>query len=94
VTIPIILPWLLQSSLEAATQALFDRGDRSSVDFFEAAMISSTSAMSLAQCLAKYSSAIGPASLSANCRANNSKQNNMFGHDDASSARVVVKSRN
>jgi hypothetical protein len=33
VAMPIILPWPLQSSLEAATQALFDRGDQSSVDF-------------------------------------------------------------
>jgi uncharacterized protein (DUF2236 family) len=41
---PIILPWPLQSSLEAATQALFDRGDQSSVDFLrpsgEAALVS------------------------------------------------------
>lgn len=40
---PIILPWPLQSSLEAATQALFDRGDQSSVDFLrptgEAALV-------------------------------------------------------
>jgi uncharacterized protein (DUF2236 family) len=47
VTIPIILPWPLQSSLEAATQALFDRGDQSSVDFLrpsgEAALVSSDS---------------------------------------------------
>jgi uncharacterized protein (DUF2236 family) len=44
VTMPIILPWPLQSSLEAATQALFDRGDQSSVDFLrpsgEAALVS------------------------------------------------------
>jgi uncharacterized protein (DUF2236 family) len=41
---PIILPWPLQSSLEVATQALFDRGDQSSVDFLrprgEAALVS------------------------------------------------------
>ena len=41
---PIILPWPLQSSLEAATQALLDLGDQSSVDFLrpsgEAALIS------------------------------------------------------
>jgi uncharacterized protein (DUF2236 family) len=44
VTMPIILPWPLQSSLDAATQALFDRGDQSSVDFLrpsgEAALVS------------------------------------------------------
>jgi uncharacterized protein (DUF2236 family) len=44
VTMPIILPWPLQSSLEVATQALFDRGDQSSVDFLrpsgEAALVS------------------------------------------------------
>jgi uncharacterized protein (DUF2236 family) len=44
VTMPIILPWPLQSSLEAATQVLFDRGDQSSVDFLrptgEAALVS------------------------------------------------------
>jgi adenylate cyclase len=33
VAMPIILPWPLQSSLEAATQELFDPGDQSSVDF-------------------------------------------------------------
>jgi uncharacterized protein (DUF2236 family) len=32
-TTPIILPWPFQSGLEAATQALFDPGDRSSTDF-------------------------------------------------------------
>jgi uncharacterized protein (DUF2236 family) len=41
---PIILPWPLRSSLEAATQALFDRGDQSSVNFLrpsgEAALVS------------------------------------------------------
>ena len=41
---PIILPWPLQSSLEAATQALFDHGGQSSVDFLrpsgEAALVS------------------------------------------------------
>jgi uncharacterized protein (DUF2236 family) len=41
---PIILPWPLQSSLEVATHALFDRGDQSSVDFLrpsgEAALVS------------------------------------------------------
>jgi uncharacterized protein (DUF2236 family) len=41
---PIVLPWPLQSSLEAATQALLDPGDQSSVDFLrpsgEAALIS------------------------------------------------------
>jgi len=44
VAMPIILPWPLQSSLEAATQALFDPGDQSSVDFLrpsgEAALVS------------------------------------------------------
>jgi uncharacterized protein (DUF2236 family) len=44
VAMPIILPWPLQGSLEAATQALFDRGDQSSVDFLrpsgEAALVS------------------------------------------------------
>jgi uncharacterized protein (DUF2236 family) len=44
VAMPIILPWPLQSSLEAATQALFDRGDQSSIDFLrpsgEAALVS------------------------------------------------------
>ena len=32
-TAPIMLPWPLQSGLEAATRALLDTGDRSSVDF-------------------------------------------------------------
>jgi uncharacterized protein (DUF2236 family) len=44
VTPPIVLPWLLQSGLEAATRALFDLGDQSSVDFLrpvgEAALVS------------------------------------------------------
>ena len=44
VTMPIVLPWPLQNSLEAATQALLDPGDQSSVDFLrpsgEAALIS------------------------------------------------------
>jgi uncharacterized protein (DUF2236 family) len=44
VTTPIVLPWPLQSSLEAATQALFDLGDQSSADFLhpvgEAALVS------------------------------------------------------
>jgi uncharacterized protein (DUF2236 family) len=44
VTTPIVLPWPLQSGLEAATRALFDPGDRSSVDFSrpsgEAALVS------------------------------------------------------
>ena len=30
---PVVLPWPLHSSLEAATRALFDPGDRSSIDF-------------------------------------------------------------
>jgi uncharacterized protein (DUF2236 family) len=33
VTAPIILPWLLQSSLETASRVLLDPGDQSSVDF-------------------------------------------------------------
>jgi uncharacterized protein (DUF2236 family) len=41
---PIVLPWPLQRSLEAATRALLDPGDRSSVDFWrptgEAALVS------------------------------------------------------
>jgi uncharacterized protein (DUF2236 family) len=44
VTTPIVLPWPLQSGLEAATRALFDLGDQSSVDFLrpvgEAALVS------------------------------------------------------
>jgi hypothetical protein len=44
VTAPIVLPWPLQSGLEAATRALLDPGDRSSVDFSrpigEAALVS------------------------------------------------------
>src|SRR4029077_1396180 len=44
VTPPIVLPWLLQGGLEAATRALFDLGDQSSVDFLrpvgEAALVS------------------------------------------------------
>ena len=43
-TAPIVLPWPLQSGLEAATRALLDPGDRSSVDFSrpigEAALVS------------------------------------------------------
>ena len=43
-TTPIVLPWPLQSSLEAATRALFDLGDQSSADFLrpigEAALVS------------------------------------------------------
>ena len=46
-TAPIILPWPLQSGLEAATRALLDTGDRSSVDFSrpigEAALVSPNS---------------------------------------------------
>ena len=44
VTTPIVLPWPLQSGLEAATRVLFDLGDRPSVDFLrpagEAALVS------------------------------------------------------
>jgi uncharacterized protein (DUF2236 family) len=44
VSTPIVLPWPLQSGLEAATRALFDLGDQSSVDFLrpfgEAALVS------------------------------------------------------
>jgi uncharacterized protein (DUF2236 family) len=44
VTRPIVLPWPLQSGLEAATRALFDLGDQSSIDFLgpagEAALVS------------------------------------------------------
>jgi uncharacterized protein (DUF2236 family) len=44
VTTPIVLPWPLQSGLEAATRALFGLGDQSSVDFSrpvgEAALVS------------------------------------------------------
>jgi len=44
VSMPIVLPWPLQSSLEAATQALFDHPDQHSVDFLqpagEAALVS------------------------------------------------------
>jgi uncharacterized protein (DUF2236 family) len=44
VTTPIILPWPLQSGLEAATRALFDLGDQSCADFLrpvgEAALVS------------------------------------------------------
>src|SRR5262249_5393030 len=44
VTAPIVLPWLLRSGLEAATRALLDLGDQSSVDFLrppgEAALVS------------------------------------------------------
>ena len=46
-TAPIVLPWPLQSGLEAATRALLDPGDRSSVDFSrpigEAALVSPNS---------------------------------------------------
>lgn len=34
-TTPIVLPWPLQSGLQAATRALFDLGDRSPVDFLQ-----------------------------------------------------------
>jgi uncharacterized protein (DUF2236 family) len=37
VTTPIVLPWPLQSGLEAATRALFDPGDQSFVDFLRPA---------------------------------------------------------
>jgi uncharacterized protein (DUF2236 family) len=44
VTTPIVLPWILQSGLEAATRTLFDLGDESSTDFLqplgEAALVS------------------------------------------------------
>ena len=44
VTMPIVLPWPLQSSLEAAARALLEPGDRSHIDFSrpigEAALIS------------------------------------------------------
>jgi uncharacterized protein (DUF2236 family) len=44
VTTPIVLPWPLQSGLEAATRALFDLDDQSSADFLhpvgEAALVS------------------------------------------------------
>jgi len=44
VTTPIVLPWPLQASLEAATRALLDPGDRSHIDFSrpagEAALVS------------------------------------------------------
>jgi hypothetical protein len=44
---PIVLPWPLQSGLEAATRALLDPGDQSSVDFLqpagEAALVSADS---------------------------------------------------
>jgi uncharacterized protein (DUF2236 family) len=44
VTTPLVLPWPFQGGLETATRALFDRGDRSSVDFLrpagEAALVS------------------------------------------------------
>jgi uncharacterized protein (DUF2236 family) len=44
VTTPIVLPWPLQSGLEAVTRALFDPGDRSAADFLrpmgEAALVS------------------------------------------------------
>ena len=43
-TTPIVLPWPLQSGLEAATRTLFDLGDQSSADFLlpagEAALVS------------------------------------------------------
>ena len=45
-TTSIVLPWPLQSGLEAATWALFDLGDNSSADFLrpvgEAALVSPT----------------------------------------------------
>ena len=34
-TTPIVLPWPLQSGLEAATRALFDLGGQSSADFLQ-----------------------------------------------------------
>jgi hypothetical protein len=41
---PVVLPWPLHTSLETATRALFDSGDRSSIDFLrpagEAALVS------------------------------------------------------
>jgi uncharacterized protein (DUF2236 family) len=41
---PVVLPWPLHSSLEATTRALFETGDRSSIDFLrpagEAALVS------------------------------------------------------
>jgi hypothetical protein len=44
VTTPIVLPWLLQSGLEAGTRALFDLDDQPSADFLhpvgEAALVS------------------------------------------------------
>src|SRR6266545_181402 len=44
VTTPIVLPWPLQSSLEAAARALLEPGDRSHIDFSrpagEAALVS------------------------------------------------------
>jgi uncharacterized protein (DUF2236 family) len=44
---PVVLPWPLHSSLEAATRALFNPGDRSSIEFLrpvgEAALVSSDS---------------------------------------------------
>jgi uncharacterized protein (DUF2236 family) len=47
VTTPIVLPWPLQSSLEAATRLLFEPGDRPSLDFSqpvgEAALVSPNS---------------------------------------------------
>jgi uncharacterized protein (DUF2236 family) len=47
VTTPIVLPWPLQSGLEAATRALFDLDDQPSADFLhpvgEAALVSSDS---------------------------------------------------
>ena len=46
-TTPIILPWPLQSGLEAATRVLFDLGDQSSADFLrpvgESALVSPNS---------------------------------------------------
>ena len=46
-TTPIVLPWPLQSSLEAATRVLFEPGDRPSLDFSqpvgEAALVSPNS---------------------------------------------------
>jgi uncharacterized protein (DUF2236 family) len=47
VTTPIVLPWPLQSSLEAATRVLFEPGGRPSLDFSqpvgEAALVSPNS---------------------------------------------------
>jgi hypothetical protein len=53
VTTPIVLPWPLQSGLEAATRALFDLGGQSSADFLqpvgEAALVSPDSVVARVQ---------------------------------------------